>query len=124
MPSETYQICTNCIMDTSDPGITFTEKGVCDHCTNFFTRIQPHWHPDERGAAELAKIVEQIKEDGKDRDHDCIIGISGGVDSSYLTYYAKEKLGLRPLIFHVDAGWNSQQAVNNIEKLIDALGLD
>jgi N-acetyl sugar amidotransferase len=111
-------------MDTSDPGITFDEQGVCDHCSNFYTRIKPHWHPDERGAAELAKIVAQIKKDGKGRDHDCIIGISGGVDSSYLTYFAKEKLGLRPLIFHVDAGWNSQQAVNNIEKLIDALGLD
>lgn len=124
MPPANYRICTNCIMDTSDPGITFDENGMCDHCTNFYTRIAPHWHTDERGAAELAKIVERIKEEGKDRDHDCIIGISGGVDSSYLTYYAKEKLGLRPLIFHVDAGWNSQQAVNNIEKLIDGLGLD
>lgn len=111
-------------MDTTDPGITFDEHGVCDHCRNFYERIQPNWHPDERGAAELATIVEQIKRDGKGRDHDCIIGISGGVDSSYLTYYAKEKLGLRPLIFHVDAGWNSQQAVNNIERLIEALDLD
>jgi N-acetyl sugar amidotransferase len=124
MSSANYRICTNCIMDTSDPGITFDEQGVCDHCINFYTRIEPHWHTDARGAAELAKIVDKIKAEGKGRDHDCIIGISGGVDSSYLTYFAKEKLGLRPLIFHVDAGWNSQQAVNNIEKLIDGLGLD
>ena len=68
--------------------------------------------------------MEEIKRHGRGRDHDCLIGISGGVDSSYVTYLAKEKLGLRPLIFHVDAGWNSQQAVNNIEKLVDALGLD
>ena len=61
---------------------------------------------------------------GKDRDHDCIIGVSGGVDSSYVAYLAKEKLGLRPLILHVDAGWNSQQSVNNIEKMVDGLGLD
>lgn len=124
MPTKPYRICTNCIMDTSDPGITFDEKGVCDHCRNFYDNILPSWHPDERGAKALAGIVDKIKAEGKDRDHDCIIGISGGVDSSYLAYYAKEKLGLRPLIFHVDAGWNSQQAVNNIEKIIDALGLD
>lgn len=111
-------------MDTSDPGISFDERGVCDHCRNFYERILPHWHTDERGAVALAREVEKIKSEGKDRAHDCIIGISGGVDSSYLTYYAKEKLGLRPLIFHVDAGWNSQQAVNNIEHLIEALGLD
>lgn len=111
-------------MDTSDPGITFDEAGVCDHCRNFYDNIEPSWHPDERGRRELARIVEQIKHDGRGRTHDCIIGISGGVDSSYLTYYAKEILGLRPLVFHVDAGWNSQQAVNNIEKLIDALDLD
>ena len=66
----------------------------------------------------------RIKRAGKGRDHDCIIGISGGVDSSYVTYIAKEKLGLRPLLFHVDAGWNSQQSVNNIEKLVDGLALD
>lgn len=119
-----YRICTNCIMDTSDPGISFNDAGMCDHCQNFYERIVPAWHQDERGARELDAIVAQIKKDGEGRTHDCIIGISGGVDSSYLTYYAKEKLGLRPLIFHVDAGWNSQQAVNNIEVLIEALGLD
>src|SRR5687768_16944137 len=75
-------------------------------------------------AAALAKLVERIKKDGEGKSHDCLIGISGGVDSSYLAYIAKEKLGLRPLIFHVDAGWNSQQAVHNIEKIVDALGLD
>ncbi len=119
-----YKICTNCIMDTSDPGITFDAAGVCDHCRNFYEIIEPSWHTDERGARALARIVEQIKRDGQGRDHDCIIGVSGGVDSSYLTYFAKAKLGLRPLIFHVDAGWNSQQSVNNIEKLIEGLGLD
>jgi N-acetyl sugar amidotransferase len=111
-------------MDTSDSGITFDERGICDHCRNFYERIQPNWHTDERGQRELAAVVEAIKRDGVGRDHDCLIGISGGADSSYLTYYAKEKLGLRPLVFHVDAGWNSQQSANNIEKLIDGLGLD
>ncbi len=111
-------------MDTSDEGITFDEHGVCDHCQNFYKNILPLWHTDVRGAGKLARLVEQIKAHGQGRDHDCLIGISGGIDSSYLAYYAKEKLGLRPLIFHVDAGWNSQEAVNNIEKLIEGLGLD
>ncbi|MBI5720034.1 MAG: N-acetyl sugar amidotransferase [Burkholderiales bacterium] len=119
-----YQICTNCIMDTSDSGITFDARGWCDYCNNYHANILPHWHPDERGERELAPVIEQIKRHGRGRDHDCLIGISGGVDSSYLTYLAKAKLGLRPLLFHVDAGWNSQQAVNNIEKLVDGLGVD
>jgi N-acetyl sugar amidotransferase len=119
-----YRICTNCIMDTSDAGISFDENGRCDHCKNFYENIVPNWNPGPESEAALMKIADRIREDGKDRDHDCLIGISGGVDSSYLTYLAKAKLGLRPLIFHVDAGWNSQQAVNNIEKLIEGLKLD
>jgi N-acetyl sugar amidotransferase len=119
-----YAICSNCIMDTTDPHITFDERGWCDYCNNYHDNIVPNWHPNEKGEKMLAKVIEQIKRDGKGRDHDCLIGVSGGVDSSYVTYLAKAKFGLRPLIFHVDAGWNSQQAVNNIEKLVDGLGLD
>lgn len=119
-----YQVCTQCIMDTSDSKIVFDEHGVCEYCNNYHTNIKPNWHPDERGAAELRQIVAQIKREGEGKPYDCIIGMSGGVDSSYVTYLAKDKLGLRPLIFHVDAGWNSQQATNNIEKLVDGLGLD
>jgi N-acetyl sugar amidotransferase len=111
-------------MDTTDPKLTFDEKGVCDHCRTFYKYVVPNWHTDERGFAELQAIVRKIKRAGEGRDFDCIIGISGGVDSSYLTYFAKEQLGLRPLVFHVDAGWNSQVAVNNIEKLVDKLHLD
>ena len=119
-----YQICTNCIMDTSDSMIAFDEKGVCDHCNNFYANILTNWHPDERGRKALQKIVDKIKKEGVGKDSDCITGMSGGVDSSYLTYIVKEEFGLRPLVFHVDAGWNSQEAVNNIEKLVDQLGLD
>lgn len=119
-----YQICTNCIMDTSDSNIPFDASGRCDYCNNYFTNILPNWHTDERGEREIMAQVERIKRDGQGKAHDCIIGISGGVDSSYVTYLAKAKFGLRPLLFHVDAGWNSQQAVNNIEKLVDGLGLD
>jgi N-acetyl sugar amidotransferase len=120
----THTVCTNCVMDTTDAKITFDEEGVCDHCRTFYREIQPNWHTDERGRALLDAEVQRIKEAGRGRDFDCIIGMSGGIDSSYLTYIAKKELDLRPLVFHVDAGWNSQIAVNNIERLIDGLGLD
>lgn len=124
MTNRPYQICTNCVMDTSDSVITFDEKGVCDHCQTFYTKIKPNWHTDERGRAELDRLVAKIKKAGAGKDFDCIIGVSGGIDSSYLTWLAKHKMGLRPLVFHVDAGWNSQEAVNNIERLIEHLELD
>jgi N-acetyl sugar amidotransferase len=111
-------------MDTSDSNIVFDERGWCDYCNNYYENIVPNWHPDELGERALRNEMEDIKRRGKGRDHDCLIGISGGVDSSYVTYLAKEIYGLRPLLFHVDAGWNSQQAVNNVEKLVDVLNLD
>lgn len=119
-----YQICTNCVMDTTDSKIVFDKNGVCDHCNTFYKDILPKWHTDERGDKALKKIVKKIKNEGKDKDFDCLMGMSGGIDSSYLLYIMVEKYGLRPLVFHVDAGWNSQIAVNNIERLVDGLGLD
>lgn len=119
-----FQMCNNCVMDTSDSMITFDDFGICDHCNGYYDDILPNWHTDERGRQALERVVEKIKREGKGKDFDCILGVSGGIDSSYLTYVAKEKFGLRPLVFHVDAGWNSQIAVNNIEKLIDGLSLD
>lgn len=118
------QTCTNCVMDTTDSKITFDEKGVCDHCNTFYEDILPKWHTDERGDKALKEIVVKIKKEGENQDFDCLMGMSGGIDSSYLLYAMKEKYGLRPLVFHVDAGWNSQIAVNNIERLVDGLGLD
>jgi len=111
-------------MDTSDPAITFDAKGVCDHCNTFYKKILPNWHTGERGKEELELLAEKIRRAGKGRDFDCVVGISGGVDSSYLTYIAKNVMGLRPLVFHVDTGWNSQESVNNIEVLLNALGLE
>jgi N-acetyl sugar amidotransferase len=119
-----YQICTKTVMDTSDPTIIFNEKGESDYYTNYISTIKPNWHTDEKGYAELMKIAEKIKKDGKNRDFDCIIGLSGGLDSSYVAYVAKEIMNLRPLIYHVDAGWNTDKAVGNIEKLVNGLGLD
>ncbi len=124
MPTRPYQICTNCIMDTSDSKITFDSRGWCDYCNNYSKNIAPVWRPGEDRSADLQPTIDQIKRDGAGRPHDCIIGMSGGVDSSYVTHLAKQRFGLRPLIFHVDAGWNSQEAVNNIERLVDELELD
>ncbi len=120
-----YRICTSCVMDTSDSKITFDENGICDHCNTYLNDIQPYWNVENKGREEEAKkLAGLIKQKGKGKDFDCIIGMSGGIDSSYLVYLAKEVLGLRPLVFHVDAGWNSQTAVNNIENIVDKLNLD
>lgn len=119
-----YKICTNCVMDTSDSKIVFDAQGVCDHCNTYYQDILPNWHTDARGRKDLEAIVKQIKSEGKNKDFDCILGMSGGVDSSYLLHLAVVELGLKPLVFHVDAGWNSKQAVNNIEVLVDGLNLD
>lgn len=119
-----YQMCSSCVMDTTDSLISFDENGVCDHCRNYHTQILPTWDTGKMGWKKLQPIVERIRSEGRDKDFDCILGISGGIDSSYLTYLVKEIIGLRPLVFHVDAGWNSRLAVNNIEKLVKKLNLN
>lgn len=124
MKKREYQMCINCIMDTSDPQISFDARGWCDYCNNFHSAIKPSWNTGPEGELALKLIADKIKKEGQGRDFDCIIGLSGGLDSSYVVYVAKEKMGLRPLLFHVDAGWNTDQAVGNIERLVDGLGLD
>ena len=124
MANREYQICTKTIMDTSDPNIVFNENGESDYYLNYQQNILPNWHTDQKGYDELMRTAEQIKKENRSKDFDCIIGLSGGLDSSYAAYVSKEIMGLRPLIFHVDAGWNTQQAVSNIEKLVNGLNLD
>ena len=118
-----YQICNRCIMDTSDPDIVFDEGGVCNHCKSFDEKIRKAPLDDVTKRTELEKLVQKIKEDGKGKEYDCISGVSGGVDSTYLTYMLKQ-LGLRTLIVHVDNGWNSELAVKNIENIVSKLHLD
>lgn len=124
MSGKEYRICTNCVMDTTDSKIVFDENGVCDHCNNYYTNLLPNWHPDERGDLELKKVLEEIKSYGKGKKYDCIIGLSGGVDSSYLLYMAVERWDLRPLVLSVDTGWNSDIAKNNIIKIVNGLHID
>jgi len=118
-----YQICTNCVMDTTDPEITFDENGVCNHCRNFYENIKPVW--DSLTKEKLDKLIEKIKQEGKNKEYDCVIGLSGGVDSSYLAYYLRKNYpDLRILAIHVDGGWNSELAVHNIENIVKKLDID
>lgn len=118
-----YQVCTNCVLDTSDPNITFDENGVCDQCRDYYTHIEPSLDWDKKKVA-FNEIVRKIKEDGKGRDFDCLLGMSGGLDCSYMLHLAVKELGLRPLVFHVDGGWDTELAVNNIQMMVEKLGLD
>ena len=114
------RVCTKTVMDTSDPAISFDEAGVCNywHDWQAFAAGLPS---EEERKATLEATVARVKAAGKDRPYDCVLGLSGGVDSTYLAYLAKE-LGLRPLVVHFDNGWNSELAVGNIEKLVSELG--
>ncbi len=117
-------ICNNCVMDNTDSRIVFDNNGICDHCNTFYSEIEPKLKSNISNKNILYGLLKNIQKEGKNKEFDCILGMSGGIDSSYLLYLAKEEFNLRPLVFHVDAGWNTQLAVNNIEKLVDGLGLD
>lgn len=119
-----YRICTRCLMDTSDPEIQFDEQGVCNHCHDYDRLIQQRVLTGEAGLRYLEKLVEQIKREGQGKPYDCVMGVSGGVDSTYVAYMAKTKLGLRPLAIHMDNGWDSELAVKNIEETLKRLGID
>ena len=110
-------------MDTTDPAIVFDERGFCNHCTRVEKEfIGKTWQPDAED--KLMARVAEIKEAGKDKKYDCLIGLSGGVDSSFLAHLVVREWGLRPLAVHVDAGWNSEIAVHNIEALVRGLDID
>ncbi len=118
-----YQCCARCIMDTSDPSIFFNSAGVCNHCISFDKVAADEWFPNHLGRDKLSKLVDKIKLEGKNHEYDCILGLSGGLDSSYLALKVKE-WGLRPLVMHVDAGWNTELSVANIEKIVKFCNYD
>lgn len=118
------RVCTKCVMDTTDSQISFDTNGVCDHCLTYEKKIKPFWNPSSESKKTLQTLINKIKSKQKNKDFDCIMGMSGGIDSSYLLHMMVTEFGLRPLVFHVDAGWNTQIAVNNIEKIVDGLNLD
>lgn len=118
-----YQVCVRCVMDTSDPEITFDARGCCNHCRAFDSGPRQSWLPNEEGARRWAGWVDRIRADGRGREYDCIIGLSGGVDSAYLAWRLRDS-GLRMLAVHVDGGWNSEVAVGNIERIVKSLKID
>lgn len=120
--TQQYQVCTRCVMDTSAPGIVFDAAGVCNYCETHaqMVALAPFSHP---GAADkLTSQLEKIRGESRS-EYDSIVGLSGGVDSSYVAYQAVKR-GLKPLAVHFDNGWNSELAVKNIEQIVKGLGLD
>ena len=119
-----YQQCTKCVMDTTATEIKFDEKGVCNFCTDFETLAHKTiWRPLDVRLKELEEGIQKIKKLGENQKYDCLVGLSGGVDSSYICYWVK-KIGLRPLVVHFDNGWNSELATKNIENIIAKTGFD
>ena len=112
-----YQRCVNCVLDTTDLDIVFDDNGICNHCHQWLPRITNLPKSDEEAEKNLKELKKKIQRHTKRQKYDCLIGLSGGVDSSYIVYLA-HKLGLRPLIVHFDNGWNSELAISNIEKLV------
>lgn len=121
--SENYQICARCIMDTTDPDIEFDENGICNHCRGYDKLARKYVFTGKEGEQKLGEIVDKIKEQGENQEYDCIMGLSGGVDSTYTAYLAKQ-LGLRPLAVHLDNGWDSEIAAKNIEHIVKKLDLN
>ncbi len=118
-----HQICQRCVMDTTDPDIYFDKTGVCNHCLGYDLAIAARVFSDSIGIQKLGALVEQIRREGRGKPYDCVIGVSGGLDSAYVAYLVK-RLGLRPLAVHLDNGWNSELAVKNIERVLRKLKID
>lgn len=123
MNSSNYQQCIRCIMDTTDPDIRFNDKGECNHCTEFIQTRALYNYQGATSDAELAAWVERMKKDGKGKEYDCVVGLSGGIDSSYAAHLCR-KMGLRVLGVHIDNGWNSEEAVMNIKNIAKKLNVD
>ena len=123
MQKRAYQICSKCVMDTTDEAIEFDENGVCQRCREYERRILPQWNYGNGKERELQALLDDIKRKGAGKKYDCILGLSGGLDSSYMLHLAVKEWGLRPFVFHIDAGWNLPVAENNLRRLTDKLGV-
>ena len=119
-----YQICTQTIMDTTDSEIIFDDQGVCNYVHDYNNSVKAELSNKDLKKRNLDSIIDKIKKEGKGKEYDCILGLSGGVDSCYLAYLIKSKFGLNPLAIHVDGGWNSELAVKNVEQIVKKLDID
>ncbi|MFM8454719.1 MAG: N-acetyl sugar amidotransferase [Gammaproteobacteria bacterium] len=116
--------CNFCIMDSTDPNIIFDEKGQCHHCRSYLENLPKLPSLQSNAKEQLSNMVNRIKETGKGKKYDCVIGLSGGVDSTYVAYVVTKILGLRPIAVHMDNGWNSELSVKNVENIVKKLGID
>lgn len=123
MKEKEYQQCKRCVMDTSDCDITFDEKGYCNHCKGYFEKLEKQTYQGSSSDIKIKALVQKIKSRANNNNYDCVVGISGGVDSCYTAYILK-KLGLKPLAVHLDNGWDSEAAVKNIKYVVSKLGID
>lgn len=124
MEERKYQVCSRCVMDTTDEGIHFDEHGVCERCREYEERILPDWQHGKGHEAELQELINKVKKSGEGKQYDCILGLSGGLDSTYMLHLAVKEWGLRPFVFHIDCGWNLPVAEENIRKVCDKLGVE
>lgn len=124
MSERKYQVCTRCVMDTTDSDIQFDEHGVCQRCREYEERILPEWNHGKGHEGELKKLIADIKKSGNGKQYDCILGLSGGIDSTYMLHLAVKEWGLRPFVFHIDCGWNLPVAEENIRKVCSGLGVE
>jgi N-acetyl sugar amidotransferase len=122
-PQHEGQVCRQCLMDTSDPEITFDDDGICSHCHGYRRRMREDMPAGDR-RTHLEEVVARIRKAGTGRPYDCVIGVSGGVDSTYVAWLCRKELGLRPLAVHLDNGWNTELAVQNIETVLRRLEID
>lgn len=124
MSERKYQVCSHCVMDTTDTDIQFDEHGVCQRCREYEERILPDWQHGKGHEKELQELISKIKKSGEGKKYDCILGLSGGLDSTYMLHLAVKEWGLRPFVFHIDCGWNLPVAEENIRKVCNGLGVE
>lgn len=115
--------CSRCVMNSSDPSLKFDENNVCDRCREFQSRILPWWNYGEGHSEDLKRMITDIKKCGEGKNFDCLLGLSGGLDSSYLLHMAVREWGLRPFAFHIDCGWDLPVTVANLRKMEEKLGI-
>ena len=119
-----YQQCSCCVMDNKDEELLFDENGVCERCNEYNNRILPDWNYGNGHEKELEELLAKIKKKGKHKKYDCILGLSGGLDSSYMLHLAVKEWGLRPYVLNIDTGWNLPISEENLKKVCDGLGVE
>lgn len=124
MEKKEIKVCKHCVMDTTDTKLVLDENGVCDRCHDYEERVLPWWNHGKGHEEELKKLIADIKKSGEGKKYDCLLGMSGGLDSSYMLHMAIKEWGLRPFVFHIDAGWDLPVTVENLRKLKEGLGVE